>query len=176
MLNHRNIFLACLSFVVAGISAGCQDQASPPVGTASGTEADHGHEHAEGEAEHGHSQGAGPHGGTLADWGGGKYHVEFTVDHDKQEATIYVLGDDEKTATPVQATNVALTINEPEMQVELLPVPLDGEAGGLSSRFVGKHEKLGTVQEFEGTISAEINSTPFTGDFKEEAHDAHDHK
>jgi len=180
MLNHRSLLLACFSVVSIGIVSGCQDPASAPGATTnsgSGEQGnDHGHEHADGEGEHGHSHGAGPHGGTLADWGGGKYHVEFSVDHDKQEATIYVLGDDEKTAIPIQATNVALAINEPEMQIELLPVPLEGEADGLSSRFVGKHEKLGTVQEFAGTISAEINGTPFTGDFKEEAHDAHDHK
>jgi hypothetical protein len=33
------------------------------------------------------AHGAGPHEGAVADWGGGKFHVEFTVDHDKKEAT-----------------------------------------------------------------------------------------
>ncbi len=40
--------------------------------------------------------------GTLADWGGGKYHIEFTVDHGKKETVVYVLGADEETPAPRQ--------------------------------------------------------------------------
>ena len=162
--------------------AGCQDtvtqEAAAPSNTASAS-AEHGHEHGAGEGEHAHGHGAGPHDGTLADWGGGKYHVEFTVDHEKQEATVYVLGSDEKSPAPIKTDKISLTIGDPELQADLLPVPLEGETDGLSSRFVGKHEKLGIVQEYAGTMSAEIEGTPYTGDFKEEAHeahDAHDHK
>ena len=114
------------------------------------------------------AHGAGPNGGAVADWGGGKYHVEFTVNHDTQEATVYVLGDDEKTAAPIKADKVLLSIVDPKFEVELAPMPLDGEADGAASRFVGKHESLGKVQEFDGTISGEIDGTPYTGDFKEE--------
>ena len=125
---------------------------------------DHGHKHA------GH--GTGPHEGTLADWGGGKFHVEFIVDHDKQEATVYVLGDDEKTAAPIKAADgkILLTIKQPSFQVELTAMPLDGEAEGTASRFVGKHENLGKVQELAGSISGEVEGTPYVGDFKEEKH------
>ena len=56
------------------------------------------------------------------------------------------------------------------MQVDLLPVPLDGESGGKSSRFVGTHDGLATVMEYEGTMSAEVDGTPYAGNFKEEAH------
>src|SRR5262249_19369201 len=63
-------------------------------------------------ADHG-AHGTGPHGGTISDWGGGKYHVEFTVDHGKKEATVYILGDDEKTPAPVKASKLLLSINEP---------------------------------------------------------------
>ena len=114
------------------------------------------------------AHGAGPHGGAVADWGGGKYHVEFTVNHDTQEATVYILGDDEKTPAPIKADKVMLSIVDPKFEVELAPMPLDGEADGAASRFVGKHENLGRVQEFDGTISGEIDGTPYTGDFKEE--------
>ncbi len=122
------------------------------------------------------AHGAGPHEGAVADWGGGKFHVEFTVDHDKQEATVYVLGSDEKTATPVKAEKLLLSINDPKFQVDLAPTPLDGEKDGLASRFVGKHESLGKVQEFAGTISGEVDGTPYAGDFKEEPHGAHETK
>ena len=131
---------------------------------------DHGHKHA--------AHGAGPHEGAVADWGGGKFHVEFTVDHDKQEATVYVLGSDEKTAAPIKAADgkLLLTIKEPSFQVELTAMPLDGEAEGTASRFVGKDEKLGVVQEFAGTISGEVEGTPYAGDFKEEPHGKHEKK
>ena len=61
------------------------------------------------------AHGAGPHEGAVADWGGGKFHVEFTVDHDKQEATVYILGDDEKTATPIKAATILLKYQRPEV-------------------------------------------------------------
>jgi hypothetical protein len=154
------------------LMVGCGDKtAENPTaqqsGTSSTAESDHGHPH-EGEGGHGH--GAGPHDGTLADWGGGKYHVEFTVDHDKKEATVYILGSDEKTPEPITAESLLLTINKPQLQTDLLPVPLDGESGGTSSRFVGTHDGLATVMEYEGTISAEVDGTPYAGNFKEEAH------
>ncbi|MDP1797670.1 MAG: hypothetical protein Q8K78_09325 [Planctomycetaceae bacterium] len=117
------------------------------------------------------AHGEGPHEGAVADWGGGKYHVEFTVDHDKQEATVYVLGDDEKTAAPIKAEKILLSINAPKFQVDLVAAPQEGEADGKASRFVGKHESLGKVQEFAGSISGEVEGTPYVGDFKEEPHD-----
>lgn len=118
------------------------------------------------------AHGAGPHEGAVADWGGGKFHVEFTVDHDKQEATVYVLGADEKTAAPIKAKDgkLLLSIAQPAFQVELKAVPQAGETESAASRFVGKHEKLGIVQEFAGSISGEVDGTPYVGEFKEEPH------
>jgi len=128
-----------------------------------------------------HAHGTGPHDGTLADWGGGKYHVEFTVDHPAKRATVYILGSDEKSAAPIAAdAALTLAISDPEIEVELKADPQDGDPEGKSSRFVGEHEKLATVREFSGTISGAVEGTPYAGDFKElphgdhEAHDDHD--
>ena len=115
-----------------------------------------------------HAHGSGPHGGTITDWGGGAYHVEFTVDHDKKEATVYILGGDEKTPAPIKAEKVHLVINNPMTEMDLAAQPLEGEPEGSSSRFVGTHDTMGIVQEFAGTISGEVEGTPYTGDFKEE--------
>jgi hypothetical protein len=115
-----------------------------------------------------HDHGAGPHGGAVADWGGGKYHVEFTVNHDKQEATVYILDSDVKSPVPIKADKLLLTIKEPAFQTDLKAVPQDSDPKGTASRFVGKHEKLGFVREFEGTVSGEVDGTPYAGDFKEE--------
>ncbi len=122
------------------------------------------------DAGHGHSHGEGPNGGAVADWGGGKFHVEFTVDHDTKIATVYILDNNAKNPAPIDAEKLLLNITNPVFQVELMPVPLEGEAEGTSSRFIGKNEKLGIVQEFAGTISGEADGTPYAGDFKEEAH------
>ena len=126
-------------------------------------------------AHEAHGHGAGPHEGTVADWGGGKYHVEFAVDHDKQEGTVYILGADEKTPTPIDATEINLSITDPVMQVTLKATPQDSDPAGKASRFVGNHEKLGVVQEYAGTIAGVIDGTPFSGDFKEEPHGDHAH-
>jgi hypothetical protein len=156
--------------------AGCSQPASPPPAAATKPTAsavddqqDHAHDHAHGDHEHG----AGPHGGTLADWGAGLYHVEFTVDHDNKESVVYVLGSDEKTPSPIKTTDgrLLLTIREPSFQVELAARPLEGESEGAASRYVGTHDSLGIVREFVGTISGEVEGTPYAGDFEEHAHD-----
>jgi len=130
---------------------------------------EHDHEH-EGDHDHGHSHDEGPHDGTVADWGGGKYHIEFTVDHDKQEATVYILGDDGKSPLAIKAEEIDLVIKDPAMEVKLKAAPQEGDADGTTSRFVGTHESLGVVQEYTGTITGVVDDTPYSGDFKEEAH------
>jgi hypothetical protein len=149
----RSVCLPVLTVVALGCSNKTPPAATPPANT---------------KTESGdHAHGPGPHGGTVADWGGGAYHVEFTVDHDKKQATVYVLGSDEKSPSPVKADKVLLSITEPAFQVDLTPEPLEGETGGMSSRFVGEHDNLGIVREFAGTISAEVEGKPFAGDFQE---------
>lgn len=153
------VLLACLAVLPLG--TGCGPKAAPEKKSPA---EEHAHEH--------HDHGAGPHDGTVLDWGGGAYHVEFTVDHDKKEATVYILGSDEKTPAPIKTDKIQLIINEPMTELDLIAQPLEGETDGLSSRFVGTHDTIGIVQEFAGTISGEVEGTPYTGDFKEEPHGA----
>ena len=120
-----------------------------------------------GAAEEPHTHGSGPHGGAITHWGDGEYHVEFTVDHDTQTATVYILDSNAEKAAPVKADKLTLKINEPAFVVELLPQPMEGEAEGTSSRFTGKKEELGVVQEFAGTISGQVDGKEFSGDFAE---------
>lgn len=112
----------------------------------------------------------GPHKGPLVEWGAEDYHVEFTVDHQKQEARVYVLGADAKTPSPIKVERILLTIYGPAFQVDLKPDPQSGDPPGTASCFVGKHEKLGDDRAFSGTLSAEVNGKPYAGDFKEGAH------
>ena len=175
----RPMGVTAVAILASAIYAvGCSQAPAParaPAKAAAAKASAHGHSHAH---DHHHDHGSGPHDGTLADWGGGKSHVEFTVDHDKKEAVIYVLGRDEKTAAPVKTADgkLLLTIREPAFQVALAARPLAGEGDGTSSCYGGTHESLGIVREFAGTISGAVDGTPFAGEFAEQPHGDHDHK
>ena len=166
----RICWFALLSGIASVALTGCETPVPPQPSTEARAENDE-HSH-----EGGHAHGAGPHGGTVTDWGGGAYHIEFTVDHDRQEATVYILGSDEQTPAPLKTDKITLVINEPETEIELVASPLEGETTDQASRFVGKHETLGIVREFSGTIQGVVEGTPYTGDFSEKAHGAnHEH-
>ena len=167
---YRSLFAGPVLCCAALLCVGCGSDA-PPAKPNAGSAKPVQKPHTEHE-EHGDHK-PGPHGGTIADWGGGKYHVEFTVDHGKKETVIYVLGSDEKSPTPIKAETVMVSITSPAMEIEAKAQPLDGEPEGTSSRFVGTHDNLGKVQEFAGTITGEIDGTPYSGEFKEEAHEDH---
>lgn len=170
--SDRRSTICNLSIVCIIGFAGCkQESATTTPAPTAATSDDGGHVHADGteHAPHG-AHGTGPHDGTVADWGGGKYHVEFTVDHDKQEGTVYIVGSDEKSPVPIDAESIDLSINDPVMQVTLKAAPQASDPAGKASRFVGNHEKLGVVQEYAGTIAGVVDGTPYSGDFAEEAH------
>lgn len=157
---------------------GCNNATDSGTQATSKPTSDHGHDHEHGAHDHsvdGHSHGVGPHDGTVADWGGGKYHVEFTVDHNKQQAIVYVLGGDEKTPAPIDAKSIELSIKDPELSITLQASPQEGDPEAKSSRFIGTHEKLGLVRAYEGTMTGVVDGTPYSGDFKEEAHGDHKH-
>jgi predicted small lipoprotein YifL len=155
----KRMFLLLVSAALLSCVNGCGDKKPDPAPKSKANPS---------AEEKPHSHGAGPHGGALTDWGGGAYHVEFTVDHDQKEATVYILGGDEKTPAPIKTDKIKLVIDDPMTEMDLVAKPLEGEAEGTSSRFVGTHDTIGIVQEFAGTISGEVDSTPYTGDFKEE--------
>jgi hypothetical protein len=165
----RRVWLGALLSLIAAVVWGCGSKDSATSDTAPGgaATAPAGTDSSAASEEHHH--GEGPHGGTVTDWGGGTYHVEFTVDHDKKETVVYILGSDGKSPAPIDA-EVQLSINDPAFEVELDAQPLEGEAEGTSSRFVGQHENLGIVREFAGTITGEVDGTPYAGDFAEVAH------
>ena len=149
--------LFALGVLVVGLTpVGCSKPADPvkPAATAKSDD----HEHA-----------AGPHGGTVLDFG--KHHAEFCMDHPKKQATVYILDGKIKNPAPIPAAKLLLSIKKPAFQVDLVAAPLDTDPKGTASRFVATHENFAKEQEFEGTVSGEIDGKPYLGDFKEEAHD-----
>jgi hypothetical protein len=187
MKRYRQWFvLGCLAMACGCGPSSSQPKENDPVAKVNEAEHAHGedghgddaHSHDHGDHDHsvaGHSHGAGPHDGTIVDWGGGKFHVEFTVDHEKQQATVYIFGTDEKTPVPISTESIEVSISEPEMLITLQASPQETDPQGQASRFIGTDEKLGTVQEYAGTITGVIDGTPYSGDFKELAHGDHDH-
>jgi len=171
----KMIFLMCVATATIIWAAGCDSKQSNSNNAANATSANE-HDHTvdtddNRHAVEGHSHGEGPHGGTIADWGGGKFHVEFTVDHGQQQATAYILGDDEKTPVPVDAKEISLAIKEPDFQISLAASPQGGDPEGKSSRFVANHENFGIVQEYQGSMSGVVDGIPYSGNFKEVQHD-----
>lgn len=171
-MKTTNIFSSLLAIVLLTGFVGCkQETATSTTDTPTAADAAVEGQPTDDHSVSGHAHGNGPHDGVIADWGGGKYHVEFTVDHDKTQATVYVLGNDEKTATAIDAKEIEMTIVDPEMLVTLKASPQDTDPAGKSSRYIGTHEKLGIVQEYEGTMTGVVEGTPYSGDFKEKSHD-----
>jgi len=157
------LFASCTLALVAGCenkpaTTGSSTSTSPAAQTTTPA--------AKGKKEKDHEHGAGPHGGAIGEFGG-KYHFEFTVNHKTQEATIYILGGDAVKAAPVKTDSMTLSIFKPMFRVELKAVPQEGDPKGTSSRFVGKHEKLGVEQEFAGELTADIDGKTHNGEFEE---------
>lgn len=164
-----SVGLLVLTLVVTG----CSQQSGAPAPKNKGATKD-------GDKESEHVHGKGPNGGVVFDLG--KHHAEFTVDHAKKECTIFVLGADEKTLTPVAAKELTLTTKAtksedgksvPSMTIKLLP---KDDSGGKASKFVGTDPGLGNVADFSGTVLGEINGRPSQGEFKEEEHAEHKKK
>lgn len=147
-----------MAFVmVAGVFASGCDKPTAPSKKPEVKKDDHDHDD--------HDHGAGPHGGAILEFG--KYHGEFTVNHDTKEATVYILSGNLKKAVPIDVPKLLLSIKKPAFQVDLMPSPVESDPKGLCSRFVAKHENFGVKQEFEGTVSGEVAGKPYAGDFKE---------
>jgi hypothetical protein len=159
-----NLKLLGLGALLIGLSAvGCDKPAGGPPKAADKKVAKTGDDD--------HDHGEGPHGGTVIEFG--KYHAEFCMDHGKKQATLYILDGKVKNAVPISAAKLSLSIKQPPFQVDLVAVPQDGDPTGKSSRFVATHDHFSKEQEFEGTVSGEVDGKPYLGDFKEEPHNDH---
>jgi hypothetical protein len=81
----------------------------------------------------------------------------------------------QRSISSIKTEKILLLINDPPTEMELTAKPLEGETAGKSSRFVGVHDTIGIVKAFAGTISAEIEGTPYYSDFDENSGGEHHH-
>lgn len=167
-MSYFHVPRLTLVLVLGLLLAGCQKQTPPASGPApaksgSATADKHDHSHEEG-----------PHGGVVAEWGDHEYHAEFTVDHKTKTVTVYVLDKHAARAPKIDAAKVGkvmltITTVQPPLTLELKPEPSKTDAKGIA--FVGTHDAFAKEMEFSGNISGTIDGKPYSGDFKEEAHD-----
>lgn len=117
------------------------------------------------DEDHGH--GTGPHEGVVFDFGGGKYHGEFKPSHKDKNATVWILGADEKTPARVKADKLRLTVSNtnPKIQIDLFPT--DADKDGKASVFTGKDDGFGVEMEYKGTVTFTADGKPYSGDFEE---------
>jgi hypothetical protein len=145
-----------------------------------GGEAGHTHEH-EGE-EHAHAD-MGPHDGHIIELGSEEYHAELTHDDEANKVGVYLLGDDAKTAKPIEAASVTINVlaDGQTSQYQLPATPQAGEEAGKASYFelvdetlcklvAGKSEAKNT----QARLSLDIGGKPFGGVIETDAHE-HDH-
>jgi len=116
-----------------------------------------------------HNHGPGPHGGTIIELGGGKYHGEFKVDHKEKSATVWLLGGDVKTPAPMKTNKLHLVVSNTNPKIEIDLMPTDKDAEGKASSFTGKHDGFGVEMEYKGTVRFNVGDKQYNGDFEEKA-------
>jgi hypothetical protein len=168
--------------ILAAATLGCIEQStdSPiPPGSAQPTTDAHDHsDHAHDHAAHG------PHGGHLLELGGGQYHAEWTHDdladqENAKQVTVYILGEDAKTETPIAAESITINVSggkEP-MQYELKAVNAqDGKASQFSIEDPALIVALGMAGEgVEARLNVSIDGTPYNAAIEHDHHDDHGH-
>lgn len=126
---------------------------------ACGRDHDHDHEHGDHDHDHGHAHAhAAPHDGALAELGEHQGHVEFVLDAEAGELTLYVLDDsaEDGVRSATETVDVEITAGAETFTLSLASQAnaLSGETVGDSSVFVGRHDSLVGAEEFTATIAA----------------------
>ena len=85
-----------------------------------------------------------------------------------KSATVWILGADEKTLTPVKTDKLRLVVSNTNPKIEIDLLPTDKADDGTASVFVGKHDGFGVEMEYQGTVTVTIDGKPYSADFKEE--------
>lgn len=117
------------------------------------------------DEDHGH--GTGSHEGVVFDFGGGKYHGEFKPSHSKKDATVWILGADEKSPARIKADKLRLVVSNTNPKIEIDLVPTDADKDGKASTFTGKDNGFGVEMEYKGTVTFTADGKQYSGDFEE---------
>jgi hypothetical protein len=140
-----------------------------------------------GADEHGHDEHAhdeeGPHGGHIIELGAQKHHAELTHDEESHKVGVYILGEDAKTAAPIEAKSVMINVSADGVpsQFELPAVPQADQSGGQTSYFEIVSEPLCKIvcgeseaKSTQARLSLNIDGKPYVGLIETAPHE-HDH-
>ncbi|MBL4883353.1 MAG: hypothetical protein JKY95_02300 [Planctomycetaceae bacterium] len=184
-MNKQSIsfWLGCLSLAFFLGCSGPADDSSHAGGA--GDDAAHsdegddhsGHDHA-GHAHPTH----GPHKGDLIELGNEEYHGEVVDDHDNGTVTIYILDSAGKNAVPIAAKEIVVNLKHEGKgeQFKLAASPEEGEAEGMSSRFVSTDKEFAEELDHnhgDATLVVTIKGTQYRGKINHDhaSHEGHDH-
>jgi len=174
----RITFHTLLATLVLALFAGCPAQESEvqEYSEADQNEDHHGHDH-----EHHHE---GPHGGHVIELTDDhSAHLEVTMGDDRT-ITLYVLGEDLETAIPVKIGDVLFELegeDDSELELELSPMPAEGEPEGMSSVFYVSADKVpADIKDIEGLhahVHITIDGEEYEGALEHDHdHEGHDHE
>ncbi len=146
---------------------GCNGQSAPMKGDK------HAHDH------HDHSS-EGPHHGQLIELGKEEYHAELLHDDTTHTITIYLLDSKAKSATPIEATQLALNliVDGKPQQYSLAAKPLPTDPTGQCSCFSTTEAAVCEALDDEkttGRLTVDIGDKHFVGTIEHHDH-GHDHK
>lgn len=114
---------------------------------------------------------AGPHKGTVIEWGEEELHPELVFDAKGGTVTAYIYGDhnDLHKAKLKAIDSKALILSlktDPPTTIKLDPMPEKGDPKGSSTKFVGKHEVIKKDVKWTGTLAGKVGTKPYSGEFK----------
>ena len=114
----------------------------------------------------------GPHKGAVAEWGEEEYHLEVVPDAKAGTVTVYVYGGhkefDKGITKAIDAKTLVMTIKgDKTITIKLDPKPAKGDAAGMSSMYVGKHDVFTKDAKLSGSVSGKVGTKPYSGDFKQ---------
>lgn len=115
---------------------------------------------------------AGPHKGTVVEWGEEEYHPELVFDKKDGTVTAYIYGNHgdlhKAKLKAIDSKNLVMTLKTtPATTIKLEPTPEKDDPKGSSTKFVGKSDVLKQEMKWAGTLSGKVGPKPYTGEFKQ---------
>lgn len=172
-------WLAVMAMAACGTS-GCEDAKYQDYSQAP-LSAGHGHDH---NHDHGHGE-AGNHGGYVLEFDDAHaYHGELTFDLATRDVTVYFYGAEVGKAKAAQGVTLSLHDGDAHKDLVAKPMPLEGETGETTSRWVISGTNLPvsikSEEQIDGHLEATMDGKAFSYALEPHSHDHgvhtdHDH-
>lgn len=154
------------------LMAGCNPP--PPKPVTGNTPVSQGHDHGN---DHHHDE-HGPNGGHIIELG--PHHGEVAM-APTREISVYILGGDAKTATPLEGATVQVVVKVEDKDVTLdaKATPKEGETAEKCSRFVVAADavpaSIKDIEDVVGKVDLKVKDTTISGKIEHDHGHDHDH-